>query len=173
MHKNKLQIFVQVALLIAVEVVLSRFCSIQTPLVKIGFGFVPIAVCGMLFGPVWAGVAGGVADLIGATLFPFGAYFPGFTVSAALTGVIFGLCLHGRRTDWRHVAAAALANGLLVSVGLNAVWLNILYGNPYTVILPARVAQNCLLVPVQFAVIRLMQKPVRLYAGFVRSRAAA
>ena len=73
---------VQVAALIAIEIVLSRFCSIATPIVKIGFGFVPIAVCGMLYGPVWAGVAGGAADLLGAVLFPIGAYFPGFTLSA-------------------------------------------------------------------------------------------
>ena len=46
MQKNSVKTIVTVALLIAVEVVLNRFCSINTESLKIGFGFVPIAVCG-------------------------------------------------------------------------------------------------------------------------------
>ncbi len=95
--KNKVKVLVNVALLVAMEVVLARFLSINTPIVRIGFGFVPIAICGMLYGPMMAGVAGAMSDIIGAVLFPTGAYFPGFTVSAALTGIVFGLFLYNRK----------------------------------------------------------------------------
>ena len=78
MQKNSVKTIVTVALLIAVEVVLNRFCSINTESLKIGFGFVPIAVCGMLYGPVWAAAAGFLSDFTGAILFPIGPYSPAF-----------------------------------------------------------------------------------------------
>lgn len=81
--KVNIKILVSVSALIALEVILSRFLSIATPVVKIGFGFVPIAVCAMLYGPIWAGAAGALADFLGATLFPIGAYFPGFTLGVS------------------------------------------------------------------------------------------
>ena len=73
------------------EVVLSRFLSISTESLKIGFAFVPLVCCAMLYGPVWGAVAGGLADFIGAVLFPIGPYFPGFTLTNALIGLVFGL----------------------------------------------------------------------------------
>ena len=35
------------AFLIALEIILTRFCSIQTPIVRIGFGFLPVAMMGI------------------------------------------------------------------------------------------------------------------------------
>ncbi|MCQ4862808.1 MULTISPECIES: folate family ECF transporter S component [Oscillospiraceae] len=165
MKRLKLDVraMVQVAALIAIEIVLSRFCSIATPIVKIGFGFVPIAVCGMLYGPVWAGVAGGAADLLGAVLFPIGAYFPGFTLSAVLTGVVFGLLLHRERAAWPRLALAVAVNCLGISLCLSTYWLTILTGSPFLALLPTRIVQNLIMIPIQFIVLRLMQHPVTLY----------
>ena len=168
--KRKIALFVlvQVAMLVAVEVVLSRFLSISTPVTKIGFAFVPLAVCGMLFGPVWGGVAGGVADFIGAILFPIGPYFPGFTLTNALHGVMFGLFLHRREARWWHIALAVGINQFVLGVFLSAYWLYVMGAGPYWVLVQARVLQGCILFPVQFAVIRLMQAPMRRYAGFAQ-----
>lgn len=161
---SKLKIMVNVSLIIALEIVLSRFCSIATPIVKIGFGFVPIAICGMLYGPMWAGVAGALADFIGANLFPIGAYFPGFTLSAALTGVLFGLFLYKRQGNWVQLAGAVGVNCLGISLLLTTLWISILYGTPYLALLPTRVVQALIMIPVQFIVLRLLQKPVGIYA---------
>lgn len=163
MHKN-LKIMLQVAMLVAIEVVLNRFCSINTQVVKIGFAFVPVAVCAMLFGPIWACITAGMADFIGAILFPIGPYFPGFTASAALTGLVFGLLLYKRQTDWKHIALAVGINNLIISLFLTTFWIHLLYGGPYWALVPARLLQNGILVVVEFAVIRLLQKPVALIA---------
>ena len=88
---SKLKLVCLSAMLIAVEVVLNRFLSINTMGLKIGFSFVPIVIAAMLFGGVRAGIIYALADLIGALLFPIGPYFPGFTVSAFLMGLIYGL----------------------------------------------------------------------------------
>ena len=39
------------SLLIACEIVLSRFCSVNTHGVKLGFSFIPAALCGIILGP--------------------------------------------------------------------------------------------------------------------------
>ena len=59
-------VLAQVAVLLAMEVMLSRFFSIATPVTKFSFAFVPLAICGALFGPVYGGIMGGLADLLGA-----------------------------------------------------------------------------------------------------------
>ena len=46
---------------------------------------------GMFFGPLAGGISGLVADLVGATVFPQGAFFPGFTISSMLWGIIPGV----------------------------------------------------------------------------------
>ena len=61
---------------------------------KIGFAFVAVFVGAYLYGPVAGAVVGGLGDFLGAILFPIGAYFPGFTLNCALTGVVMGLLLY-------------------------------------------------------------------------------
>lgn len=85
------KIMVTCALLVALQVILARFLSINTTFVVVNFSFLAVALSGILFGPLWALAVGAVSDLIGATLFPFGAFFPGFTVTAGLVGLIYGL----------------------------------------------------------------------------------
>ena len=75
------KIMVTCALLVALQVILARFLSINTTFVVINFSFLAVALSGILFGPLWALAVGAVSDLIGATLFPFGAFFPGFTAA--------------------------------------------------------------------------------------------
>lgn len=160
----KLKGLIQVSLLIAMEIVLSRFMSISTPIMRIGFGFVPIAICAIMFGPVWAGIAGAMADFLGATLFPIGTYFPGLTLSAALTGIVFGFLLYKKKEGWLPLAGAVAINCLIISLLLNTYWLTILMGKGFMVLLPVRIVQNLIMIPIQFMVLRLLQRPVALYA---------
>lgn len=163
--KIRLKRLVYASLLLALDIVLSRFCAVTTPLVKVSFSFLPIAVCGMLFGPVWAGTVGALADLVGAGMFPVGPYFPGITLSAALTGILFGLTLHRRDHTNARAAAAALLNCGVVSLLLTSFWLHLLSGTPYLATVVARIPQALLLCPVQFLAIRLLHAPVFSYAA--------
>lgn len=161
--KIKVKVLVNVSLLIALEVVLARFLSINTPIVRIGFGFLPTAICAMMYGPIWGGVTGAVADIIGATLFPTGAYFPGFTLSAALTGIVFGLFLYNRKGNWAQLAGAVSINCLGISLLLSTLWLSVLFGTPYLQLIPTRIVQNLIMIPIQFIILRLLQKPIDVY----------
>ena len=87
---------VKAALLAAISIILTRLFSIMVPLgglpaLRVGFGSLPLIVSGMMLGPVIGGVTGIVSDVVGYLMNPQGAYFPGFTLSSALFGVIPGL----------------------------------------------------------------------------------
>ncbi len=168
MHKISVKTLTAVALFIALEVVLSRFGSIATAELKIGFGFVPLAICAMLYGPAWAAVAGGLADFIGAVLFPIGPYFPGFTLTNALIGLIFGLFLRRRPAGIANICAASLITCLFCSLVLNSLWISILYHSPFIQLLPTRLLQCAVMIPVEIVVLTLLRQPV---ARLARSRA--
>jgi ECF transporter S component (folate family) len=162
--RSKVSILLPVALLVGLEIVLSRFCSVATPIAKLGFGFVPIAICGIRYGPLWAAAAGGLADFIGAILFPIGAYFPGFTLSAALTGWVFGLFLARYPKRWGRLLAAVGINCLGVSLLLGTLWLTVITGSPFMALLPTRLVQNLIMIPVQVLLLRALCHPIALYS---------
>lgn len=150
------------ALLTAIEIVLSRFLSINAWNIKIGFSFIPIVVAAIIYGPVEAGLVASLGDFIGAVLFPIGAYFPGFTLTAFLTGCIFGLFLHNRQ-NWSRCIAAVGINQFLLSLFLNTLWISILYGSPYGPLLLTRIVQCLLLTTVQLVCIRVIAKTLNRY----------
>lgn len=150
---------VLMAMLAATQIVLSRFLSINLWNLKIGFSFVPIAVAGMLLGPISAGLTGAVADLVGATLFPSGAFFPGFTLTAFLTAFGYGFFLQ-KKQDLPNILAAVLFSEIIGSILLNTLWISILYGTPFIALLPARITQAVGMGIVEVIVLRLLANEV-------------
>lgn len=144
------------ALLLAFDVVFTRVLALNTPLVKMGFGFAAVALCAMLYGPGWTALIAGLGDLIGALLFPTGAYFPGFTLTAALTGLLFGLCLYRREVRWPNALLAAFLNCLLVTLLLNTAMIVVFFKASLPVLLASRVPQFFIMTAVQTLVIRAL-----------------
>ena len=118
------------SLLIAINVLLSRVLAINGTLVKIGLGFAATAAAAILYGPLWAAVEAGAADTLGALLFPTGPYNPCFTLTALVTGAIFGLWLRGEKPGWARCLAAAGMNCLLVDLLANTLLIHWFYGTP-------------------------------------------
>ncbi|MDK2866218.1 MAG: hypothetical protein PWP51_58 [Clostridiales bacterium] len=145
-------VMVTLSVLVAMEIVLSRFLSFSVWNMKIGLSFIPVVIAAIALGPIYAGIVGALGDFIGAILFPIGAYFPGFTLTAFLVGMTFGLCLYHRQTIWRALLAVSI-NQLIFSLFVNTFWISILYGAPFQGLLPARLLQIILMVPIQMVVI--------------------
>ena len=155
MQKISTKNLVLMAMLTALEIVLSRFLSISAWNTKIGFAFVPVVLAALLLGPLYAGVVAALADLLGAILFPVGAYFPGFTLTAFLMGLTYGLFLY-RKQDFLRIFAAVAVHQLLLSLLLNTLWISVLYGSSFVPLLVTRIAQCAILWAVQLAVIPLL-----------------
>ena len=146
---------VLMAMLAATQIVLSRFLSINLWNLKIGFAFVPIAMAGMLLGPAGAGLTGMVADIIGATLFPSGAFFPGFTLTAFITAFGYGFFLQKKQT-MKNILAAVLFSEIVGTILLNTLWISILYGAPFIAVMIPRLGQALGMGIVEVLVIRLL-----------------
>ena len=148
---------VTLAILVAMEIVLSRFLSINAWNIKIGFNFVPVVIAAMLYGPIGGAVVAALGDLLGALLFPIGAFFPGFTLTACLTGLVFGFFLHKSQTLPR-IGGAVLINQGILSLCLNTLWISILYGSPYGPLFVTRIVQTLILIAVQGVTIYAIAK---------------
>ena len=101
MQKNKgkfqVETITYTALLVALQVVLGNILQIPLMEKQYNFGFLPIAIAGALLGAPAAMIVGGLGDFLGAHLFPQGAYFPGFTLTNVLVGLVCGLVLYRRK----------------------------------------------------------------------------
>ena len=90
---SKIKKIVLSSMLLAMLIILSRFISIKTDILVISLSFIPIMMSAIWLGYKYSMLIALLGDLIGAILFPFGPYFPGFTLSAAISGTIYGIFL--------------------------------------------------------------------------------
>jgi len=150
------------AFMIAISVVLTRFCSINTPILRIGFGFLPCALMGIMYGPLWAGAGYAIADILGMVIFPNGAYFPGFTLTAFLTGLVYGFFYRKGEVTLK----TSIVPNLIVSFGLNlildTIWLMILMGQGFWALLPTRIVKCIVMFVIQTALIPLVWNKIML-----------
>jgi ECF transporter S component (folate family) len=160
--KNKISTeqLVIMGFMIALSVVLSKLISINISFLRIGFGFPPIAILAIMYGPVWAGIGYTLADLIGAFLFPTGPFNPGFTLSAALTGIIFGLVLYKKEVTFVRALIASALVALIVNLLINTYWLTFILGKGYTVLLASRAVKELVSIPVMAILIVAMDRTV-------------
>lgn len=154
---NKIKKIAVIGVLLAMQVVLSRFCSYSVWNMKIGFAFIPVVICAMLYGPVYAAILGGLSDFLGAILFPIGAYFPGFTLTAAVTGLIFGLLFY-RKANILRILLSVLSEQILCGLIVNSLWISVLYGSKYDAVFISRIPQVLILIVIQTICIFIIEK---------------
>lgn len=152
------------ALMITLSIVLSRFLSIKTPLISISFAFVPVVLSAIWLGPKYTCLIAGISDVVGAVLFPFGEFFVGFTISSILAGLIYGLILYKKQGELtskqlivRLIAATILVN-LFINMGLNTLWLVIMYDKAFFVVLGGRIIKELIMIPIEVITIFLIVK---------------
>ena len=124
MQKTMTRRLCVIAILVAMQIVLGRIASINIGnYLKIGFGFIPIAVCGILTGPLWTLAMAAVCDIIGALLFPSGAFYWGFTLVAAVGGLIYGLFLYQKEENLIRCLLCTFTVAVICNVVMNSFFL--------------------------------------------------
>jgi ECF transporter S component (folate family) len=157
-------------LLLAVLVVVERLVSIETQFLRITFAYVPIMLSGILLGPAWSGAVAALGDVIGMILFPKGAYFPGFTVSAFLTGLVYGLFLYNTKNNrqfFLRLMAGTFIVAVFIHIGLNSLWLVIMYKRAFVAFASARVIASAITFPIEvgtmFILKRFLDAPIKKF----------
>ena len=150
---SKTQVLAFSGMLIAVAAVLGFFKVPISSVLEIRFQSIPMAIGGILFGPVTGGIIGAASDVICYLVKPTGPFFPGFTISYFLTGLIFGLILHNKKPSLVRIIIAESLNAVLIGILLNSVWLSMLYGNGFVAVLTARVLKEIIMIPIHSAIL--------------------
>lgn len=158
---KKISVLTTAAMLLAISVILSFFKIPISQVIEIRFGFLPIAAGGMLFGPFVGGVMGALADIIGYVVKPTGAYFPGFTISGIVSGVLYALVLYKKEITVKRVIVAQLLQTVVISFLLNNIWLSILYKSGFAAIFMARLAKTCIMFPIEVILLYLIMQAVK------------
>lgn len=160
-EQKKPQTIVVTAMMIAMNIALSSMHVYLTPQMRVSFGFLTNAITGMLYGPVVAATAGAVGDVLSYLIRPDGAYFPGFTITAALGGLIYGFFLYRRPMNLPRAIAAKASISFLLNVLLNTFWMVVLYGKSFTALFPVRLTKNLMLLPIEVALLYVVGKAVQ------------
>jgi ECF transporter S component (folate family) len=156
------RILVLMGLFVALSVVFTRIFQLNlSPFNRATLQFVPAIFSSMLLGPWLGGVIGAVSDVTGYFLFPTGgAFFPGFTFSAFLSAVIYGFFLYKKPKTLLRIVLAVLVVSVIVDLGLNTLWLSILYDKAGITFFFPRAIKTAVLFPIQVIVMQLLWRYV-------------
>lgn len=175
MSRNKKIILT--AILLAMLIILSRFLSIKTPITKISFAFVPTMLCAIWLGPKWTILLNVLGDLIGATFFPTGPYFVGYTISTAVAGLIYGFILYKKKedaySDVQFIIRLIISTTLVAVISnmlLNTLWTSITTGKAFKVLFFTRITKQLIMIPIHVIVIFSIEKVIRKpFDKYIRS----
>lgn len=165
---TKIKKIILISILLATLIILSRFLSIKTPLLKISLAFIPTILCAIWLGPKWTVLLNVLGDIIGATLFPTGPFFIGYTISTAISGMIYGLLLY-KKEDNSYIdnqflirlIISVIAVTCISNIGLNTLWVSITTGKAFIVLLATRIVKELVMIPIQIVVIVFIEKMLR------------
>lgn len=156
------------AVLAALNLVLNQFTIPVSNLLEIGFDFLAVAAIGYLCGPWVAGLSGIITDVLGYLLRPNGPFFPGWTLSAILLGIIYGLWLYKKPVKLGRVILCNLTVVLLFNFFLTPLWLHFLYGQAFVVLSSLRLVKNLLLFPINVALLYLVLRTCQRYEESIK-----
>lgn len=116
------QNLVMMAALIAIQIVLTRFFSIQTDTLRLSFGAIPVILAGMWLGPIPGAIVAVIADFLGTIIQGYGAWFPPLVLGPLSVGILSGVStkyifrspLAENRDIWK-VVVTVVATGILDS----------------------------------------------------------
>ena len=146
---KKTKTLVVTALLIALGIVLGEFSVQITESMKIGISFIATQMTAMLFGPVVGGIMGGVADILKFIIKPTGPFLIGYTLSAILGPVIYGVMLYKKPiTLWRILLSKTVV-AVFINLLLGTYWSHLYFGAAFWASIPAKLIQQVIQVPIQ------------------------
>ena len=158
LYKRSLLSLTYSAMLIAVGVILGFLKLPLNPLVEIRFQSIPVAISGFLLGPFYGGAVGALTDILSYIVYPTGEFFPGFTLSSALTGVIFALFMYKKPFSLVRTILASITNSLVTSFLLNCLWLSMLYNTTFSAAFVMRLPKNLIMIPVDIIIFSIVSK---------------
>ncbi|MDF2944853.1 MAG: hypothetical protein K0S01_3711 [Herbinix sp.] len=133
----------------AISIILGSLVIMVGDFLKIGFSFLPNEFIYYLFGPVVGAIYGAAMDILTFLVRPSGTFFFGFTVSAILTGILYGVVLYKKPLSLKRIIIANVIHVIFINILLNTYWLTILIGKGFFVLLPLRALKELIMFPIE------------------------
>ncbi len=149
------------AMLLALRIVLGFFSNallLVFPDVKIGFNFLPVAIAAILFGPIPAGIIGGVGDIISFIISPMGAYFPGWTINEILIGLVYGFFFYKKDFKIPHIIISEVINLCFIVIPLGSLWMYIQANKAFWPMMLTRSIESLISFPLEVIIIYFVNK---------------
>lgn len=138
-----------IGLMAALAMVLGMVATINIgEFIRIGFSGLPNRMVEAMFGPFVGCIFGGALDIIKFIAKPTGVFFPGFTLTAMLGGILYGSILYRKEISILRIFCAELIAKVFLNCILNSIWLKILYDKGFWVMLPSRLLKNAIALPI-------------------------
>ncbi len=142
------------ALFTGLGIALGLFKIPLTPLIEIRLGSLPVCLAGAYFGPGVGAVVGALVDIGGFVVKPTGPYFPGFTISGIISGIIFGSMMYGKKPTLLRLFITQVVYTVIVGILLNSLWLSMLYmEGGYIAVILARLPKEIVMMFVNTAIL--------------------
>lgn len=117
---------------------------------KIYFSFLVISLGCYVYGPAVGILVGFANDTLGFLISSFGEpYFPGYLITAMLSGLIYGTLLYRQRITVLRLVMVRLVINYGSNVLLGSVWKAMLYGKGYYYYFTTGLVKNTTLLPVE------------------------
>ena len=129
------------AALIAMQIILARFLSIQaSDTLRVSFESIPVILAGMWLGPVSGALVALIADILGTIISGYGVWFPPIALGPVTVAVLSGLStkyifksdLTAARDTWKvlvTVIVAGILNSFVIGTVTTSLYSIIVMGN--------------------------------------------
>ncbi|RKM54707.1 folate family ECF transporter S component [Butyrivibrio sp. X503] len=95
-------------------------------------------------------------DIGGYLVKPTGPFFPGFTISGIVSGLIFGAILYKKEFRTVRILVALLIHTLVVGIIMNTFWLDFMYiKKGFFITLMARLPKELAMIPINYILLSI------------------
>ena len=124
---------------------------------KIYFSFLVISLGCYVYGPAVGILVGFANDTLGFLISSFGEpYFPGYLITAMLSGLIYGTLLYRQRITVLRLVVVRLVINYGSNVLLGSVWKAMLYGKGYYYYFTTGLVKKTIMLPIEVLIMVLM-----------------
>lgn len=165
--KNKRVVsLIILALMIGLNIVLSRFVSIKAMNFKISFTFLTIVLSAYFYGYYGAIMVALWGDVLGALLFPIGPFNPLLTLTSVLCAIVYAYFFYKKDLSNKNILCACLINRFIISLFINTTIIAMMYNLSFKATFITRLYSSGVMFVVEVLVLCFLRK----YMKYVENR---
>lgn len=166
MKNKRVGSLVILALMIGLNIVLSRFVSIKAMNFKISFTFLTIVLSAYFYGYYGAIMVALFGDLLGALLFPIGPYNPLLTLTSIMCAVVYAYFFYKKDLSNKNIILACLINRFIISLFINTTIISLMYNLSFKATFITRIYSSGVMFVVEVLTLCFLRK----YVKYVENR---